>query len=404
MSDDPSVTAPEPGGPDGADPGPPDAGSRSVGRLSRLVPSWARHGPEAHRGRRRHRRGRADHGCPLRDGALRPARTAVRQPAEAILRPGQPGPCGEVPARRDRHPVERHHGPLGRPGPARHLQVANRSGGDDRTLVAQTFVFTSKTALADAGTSYRENRRPGAACPCTSVAVSKRPVAGLEDKAEEVYVAPRPDPAVIDAHGFRQPRHHLVRFVEQCLYRPGPRRHGRCRRAFLARPPDAALLAGSCPWRVTSWTHWPAPRPSRRRSAATVAPQAYYADRRDPCRLISQSTVARYAPGAFLQPDPATGGNALPEQSECEWNADDGTSVALTLQLSPGVDGAEAAFDADVGLDREHGNRGAGDPRSRRLGRRLLHPRARLRPRAAVRLVGQRRTRIRLHGQGLRPL
>ncbi|HEU5385610.1 MAG TPA: hypothetical protein VFX25_07625 [Streptosporangiaceae bacterium] len=31
------------------------------------------------------------------------------------------------------------------------------------------------------------------------------------------------------------------------------------------------------------------------------------------------------------------------------WNADDGTSVALTLQLSAGVDGAQAAFHADVG-------------------------------------------------------
>lgn len=222
------------------------------------------------------------------------------------------------------------------------------SGGDDRTLLTQTLVFTSKTALADADTSYRQNVS-AAACHCTNVAVSKRPVAGLGDKAEEVYVAPRPAANFIDAPISGTPGTLLFvlssnAFIVLDLDSTAP-----ATGAFLGPPPDAAQLTElvSMARDVLDALARPSSVPSP--PAATVTPQPHYADRRDPCRLISQATVARYAPGAFLQPDPATGGSTLPEQSECEWNADDGTSVALTLQLSPDADGAQAAFRADAG-------------------------------------------------------
>ena len=70
---------------------------------------------------------------------------------------------------------------------------SSRSGGTDQTLLAQAFVFGTKTALANAEQSYRDNLSgTGAACHCAHVAVSSRPVAALGDKAEELYVAPRP--------------------------------------------------------------------------------------------------------------------------------------------------------------------------------------------------------------------
>jgi len=123
--------------------------------------------------------------------------------------------------------------------------------------------------------------------------------------------------------------------------------------AFLARPPDTAQLNELVSMARDTLDALARPSSVRPPPTAAVTRQARYADRRDPCRLISQATLDRYAPGAFLQPDPETGGKALPEQSECEWNAndsisDDGTSVALTLQLSRGTDGALAAFNADA--------------------------------------------------------
>jgi hypothetical protein len=222
------------------------------------------------------------------------------------------------------------------------------SGGNDRTLVTQAFVFTSRTALADAERSYRGDLSD-AGCHCVHVAVSKRPVTGLGDKAEELYIAPRPDANFIDAPIAASPGTTLLVLSSNALIGLNLDSTAAATGAFLAWPPDAAQLN-----ELVSMAHDildALARPSSVSPAATasVTRQAHYADRRDPCRLISSATLARYAPGAFLQPGPAIGGKALPEQSECEWNADDGTSVALTLQLSPGVNGAQTAFHADAG-------------------------------------------------------
>ncbi len=348
MSDDPSVTAAEPGGPEDADPGPPDAGSRSAGRLSRLVPSWARRRPRL-----------TAAVAVIAVGAL------ITGVLFATVFSAPPGPRYASLPRQSCGLVSPDHVAKYLPGatgtrlsvatglPAAAVQLGtckwqSRSGGNDRTLLAQAFVFTSKTALADAEASYRENVS-GAVCHCTSVAVSKRPVAGLGDKAEEVYVAPRPDANFIDAPVSGNPGTALLVLSSNAFIALNLDSTAAATGAFLARPPDAAQLNELVSMARDVLDALARPSAVAPPPAATVTPQAHYADRRDPCRLISQSTVARYAPGAFLQPDPATGGNALPEQSECDWNADDGTSVALTLQLSPGVDGALAAFHADVG-------------------------------------------------------
>jgi len=227
---------------------------------------------------------------------------------------------------------------------------SSRSGGTDQTLLAQAFVFGTKTALANAEQSYRDNLSgTGAACHCARVAVSSRPVAGLGDKAEELYVAPRPDANFIDAPIAASPGTTLLVLSSNAFVGINLDSTAAATGDFLARPPGAAQLAGLAAMARDILAALARPSSVPAPAAAAVTPQAHYADRRDPCRLVSTATVARYAPAAILQPLPDTRTGDLSQRSECDWNADDGTSVAVTLQLSPGVDDAQAAFHADVG-------------------------------------------------------
>jgi hypothetical protein len=225
---------------------------------------------------------------------------------------------------------------------------SSRSGGTDRTLVAQAFVFGTKAAVANAERSYRADL-PGARCHCPRVAVSRRPVAGLGDKAEELYIAPRPDANFADAPIAASPGTTLLILSSNAFIGLTLDSTAAATGDFLGRPPDAAQLAGlvSMARDILDALARPSSVPSP--AAASVIAQAQYADPRDPCRLADQKLLARYVPGAVLQPEPDTGPQGLPQQSECGWEADDGTSVALTLRLSPGVDGAQAAFRANAG-------------------------------------------------------
>lgn len=227
---------------------------------------------------------------------------------------------------------------------------SRRSGGTDETLLAQAFVFGTKTAVANAERSYRDNLPgTGAACHCAGVAVRSRPVAGLADKAEELYVAPRPDANFIDAPIAGSPGTTLLVLSSNAFIGLSLDSTAAATGDFLARPPGAAQLAeltamaGDILDALARPSSVPAP------AAAAVTPQPHYADRRDPCRLVSMATLARYVPAAVIQPLPDTGTGGLPQRSECDWKADDGTSVGLTLQQFPGVDGAQAAFRADTG-------------------------------------------------------
>lgn len=222
---------------------------------------------------------------------------------------------------------------------------SSRSGGTDRTLLADAFVFGSGTPVANAERSYRANLS-GADCHCPRVEVSKRPVTGLGDKAEELYVAPRPDANFVDAPNASNPGTTLlvqssnafvVLTLDTTVTATG---------AFAASPPDAAQLNGlvSMARDILDALARPSSVPT---AVASVTPEAHYAGRRDPCKLISAATLARYAPGTVLQPVPDTS-TGLPQQSECGWGADS-TSVSLVLRVSSGVDGAQAAFSANAG-------------------------------------------------------
>ncbi len=117
--------------------------------------------------------------------------------------------------------------------------------------------------------------------------------------------------------------------------------------AFMASPPSAAQLAGmmSMARDILGVLARPASVPPS--AVATVIPEARYAGRRDPCTLISAATLARYAPGAILNPVPAISSGS-PQTSECDWDSGS-ISIAVTLRLYPGAAGARNDFDFDTG-------------------------------------------------------
>jgi hypothetical protein len=224
-------------------------------------------------------------------------------------------------------------------------KYSSRSGDTDRTLLAQAFVFGSKSAVANAATSYRDNLS-GIGCHCPRVAVSKRPLTGLGDKAEEVYVAPRADANFVDAPNAFDPGTTLLVQSSNAFVALFLAATATATGAFAASRPDATQLDGL----VTMARDVLAAlaRPSSVPSAATasVTPQVHYTGRRDPCKLIGAATLARYTPGAIVFPTSDGGSTSLP-QSQCGWDAGS-TSVDLTLQISPGVDAAQAAFRGDT--------------------------------------------------------
>ncbi len=117
--------------------------------------------------------------------------------------------------------------------------------------------------------------------------------------------------------------------------------------AFMASPPGAAQLAGMTSMARDVLGALARPASVSRSAAAAVIPEARYAGRRDPCRLVSAATLARYAPGAILNPVPALSSGS-PQASECDW-VSGSTSIAVTLTVYPGAAGALHDFDLDLG-------------------------------------------------------
>jgi hypothetical protein len=354
MSDEPGALPGEPGEgepeEEATEPEPPAADPSPPGRLTRALPGWARRRPKVAAAAAAVLAGALAAGIIVAvtsSAAAGPRYTSLPAHSCGMISPAHlaaylPGATGT-----QESIVSGVSANLVKIGTCK---WSSRSGGTDQTLLAQAFVFGTKTALANAERSYRDNLSgTGAACHCARVAVSSRPVAGLADKAEELHVAPQPDANFVDAPIAAGPGTTLLVLSSNAFIGINLDSTAAATGDFLARPPGAAQLAGLTAMARDILAALARPSSVPTPAAAAVTPQAHYADRRDPCRLVSTATVARYAPAAILQPLPDTGTGGLPQRSECDWNADDGTSVALTLQLSPGVDGAQAAFHADVG-------------------------------------------------------
>jgi hypothetical protein len=202
------------------------------------------------------------------------------------------------------------------------------TGGDDRTLVAQVFVFDSSSSVAAARQAY-DSSLSAFGCHCQGVTVSTRPVAGLGDQAAVFYITGAPDATVATAPNAAFPGTSLL---------------VRSSNAEIALNYDAttaatgtALAAGSA--QLTGMMSMAQDildalaQPSAVASVP-VSPEPHYAGSPDPCSLIATATLATYAPGATVKPQPAASGSGSPQLTSCSWGSRS-NSVMLTLSSFP---------------------------------------------------------------------
>jgi hypothetical protein len=69
-------------------------------------------------------------------------------------------------------------------------------------------------------------------------------------------------------------------------------------------------------------------------ASVPVSPEPHYAGSPDPCSLIATATLATYAPGATVKPQPAASGSGSPQLTSCSWGSRS-NSVMLTLSSFP---------------------------------------------------------------------
>ena len=90
------------------------------------------------------------------------------------------------------------------------------------------------------------------------------------------------------------------------------------------------------------------------RSASSYPQGPVYASPHDTCKLIKASTLARYAPGASIDPVPAAIGGPF-QVSNCAWGAPDGT-LFLDVTIYSDADGALGGYQSDTQAARQNQN------------------------------------------------
>lgn len=209
--------------------------------------------------------------------------------------------------------------------------------GEDRTLWLDLFVFGAPSAIDDARQSY-ETTLSSSFCRCKGVTVSTRRVAGLGDQATAVLVNAGLDASTSSA----QTGADLLVWSSNSVLVLGYNATA----AESPQPPDAAELT----WLI-SVAHDVMADLARPAVvvAAPVVPEPHYAGSRDPCRMISATTLARYAPGATVGPVTASGNPLNPpgtRTSACTWDSGNG-SILLNLTVYPNAASAEEGLTTD---------------------------------------------------------
>ena len=197
------------------------------------------------------------------------------------------------------------------------------SRGEDRTLVAEAFVFRSASAVSQARKAYRTSAAT-LRCRCPGVTVSAKPVAGLGDQATEVFVAAGPDADFSKAPNASSPGASLLVLSSNAVIGLTLDTTVAATGESATSPPSSAELAGmiSMARDALAALAQPAsaPAPADRvpgRRAALCRP--------DPCRMVSTATLARYIPGSVFSA-PLGGPAMSPGAStagECSWSSAD---------------------------------------------------------------------------------
>jgi hypothetical protein len=204
---------------------------------------------------------------------------------------------------------------------------ASSTGGDDRTLVAQVFVFDSSSSVAAARQAY-DSSLSAFGCHCQAVTVSTQPVNGLGDQAAVFHIADGPAATIAAAPNAAFPGTSLL---------------VRSSNAEIALTYDVtvgttgtALTTGTPP--LTGMISMAQDildglaQPSAVASVP-VSPEPHYTGSPDPCSLITAATLATYAPGATAQRSGS---------SSCSW------ASKIMLTLSSFADAASARQNFDL--------------------------------------------------------
>jgi hypothetical protein len=226
------------------------------------------------------------------------------------------------------------------------------TGGQDRTLQAIIGVFGSSSAVTDAQHDY--NARVSAlGCHCKGVSVSTRPVTGLGDGATAVFITAGPDPDFATAPNATAAGVNLIVWSSNA----GMTLSYTAIVAGTVLPPDPATLD----WLV-AMAHGilaDLARPAAI-SAAPVSPEPHYAGSRDPCRLVTAATLARYASDAVVTGNTNSSITKDPtgaRTSICSWLSASGSIyVMLRLDVFPDAASAQHGFDEDAQGFSQSGN------------------------------------------------
>jgi hypothetical protein len=219
---------------------------------------------------------------------------------------------------------------------------ASAAGGEDRTLVAQVFVFNKSPAISAAQQAYNGSLS-AFGCHCQGVTVSTRTVAGLGDQAAAFFIADSPAAAVVTAPNAAFPGTSLLVRSSNAEIALNYDAADPATGTPLASAADPAQLTGMIAVARGILVTLADPAAA---ASVPVSAEPHYTSLPDPCLLITTATLAAYAPGARVSPQPADGSGS-PRATSCSWGSSS-KSVLLTLSSFPDAVGARQNYQIDA--------------------------------------------------------
>jgi hypothetical protein len=218
---------------------------------------------------------------------------------------------------------------------------ASSTGGEDRTLVAEVFVFDSSSSVSAARQAY-DSSLSVFGCHCQGVTVSTRPVADLGDQAAAFYITGAPDATVATAPNAAFPGTSLL--VRSSNAEIALNYDVTAAATGTALATSSAQLTGMISMAQDILDALAQPSAV---ASVPVSPEPHYAGSPDPCSLIATATLATYAPGATVKPQPAAGGSGSPQMTSCSWGSKS-NSVLLTVSSFPDAVSARQNYEIDA--------------------------------------------------------
>jgi hypothetical protein len=219
---------------------------------------------------------------------------------------------------------------------------ASAAGGEDRTLVAQVFVFDESSAMTAVQQAYNGSLS-AFGCHCQGVTVSTRPVAGLGDQAAAFFIADGPAAAVATAPNAAFPGASLLVRSSNAEIALNYDVTDPATGTPVASAAGPGQLTGMIAVARGILATLAAPADA---ASVPVSAEPHYAGLPDPCLLITAATLAAYAPGARVSPQPA-GGSASSQSTSCSWGSSS-RSVLLTLSSFPDAVSARQNYEIDA--------------------------------------------------------